>query len=409
MVWVNCGAAYPISGAGIRLGAGQTLAGYSKYCASLVLTTGLIKSAVVQSNSVAGPKVLNLGINGGGFWEAGDGMVACGLCTNAVYQDLALTNFGKYGIVFNGGSNARILNNDITIAEPLQEINEAILVSNSAGTASNFMIENNRAYGVGFDLAILGASIVNNTIIGFGFGGGVTTEQSPTSGNYIIALNVISSGYTTVDVNDTCPVGIENWGAYSVISGNRVTYNCGSGVTNGGQYTSVSGNIAVNNGGTGYVTQMGSASYNGFGSAYVGNTAAYTGGAIVQNYGYAEATGAGGSSYATLGPNAFANNHIGATGPLSSVVFQKSPTVKASQPYSISGVVNGGVGAADITVVGSVVGATCSVTYSSHVYGLTYATIAKTNAVSIYVTNNSGSTVTNAGTATVTCELPSAY
>ena len=157
---------------------------------------------------------------------------------------------------------------------PDKNQNQAISAS---GHNTNLTICGNRLYGSGMDLDIESSSVASNIIKGFGFGGGITTEQSMTCKRNIITRNIVTGG-VGVDVNQTrCP-GLELWDAYSVVSNNVAYWNAGDGIDIGGLNTSVTGNVAYGNGQgsksyAGIALRYGTNTYNCNGSVLTGNRA----------------------------------------------------------------------------------------------------------------------------------------
>ena len=216
-------------------------------------------------------------------------------------------NLTGCGITVNGGQRFRIVGNFISKAAASGTYNQAVLISSSSRQSHIGHIAQNRLFNSALFACAVDCHIVDNYIGGWGFGGGVTTQQdSANSLRYHIIDNVIENSLTTADANATFPSGIENWAAYSVIQGNHCA-NCASGgISQGGQYCVVRGNYILNNGtsgtdstpgpqnpgGDGVVSQYADATFNGSYSLIADNYIAdlRAPGDKLQRYGYNEAS-----------------------------------------------------------------------------------------------------------------------
>ena len=165
-----------------------------------------------------------------------------------------------YGIVIIGANNFRVERNYIKFSVTNRGTNEAIALASAgqstAALSHHGIINANHCDGSGVQADGHNMKVTNNVIHDFKFGGGITFNLTDDPNdpllfdtihdNEIIGNTIYKS--TGIDVNDTWPNGIENWGKRTIISGNVCYDNSGSGIATAGLQCIVTNNICYNNG-----------------------------------------------------------------------------------------------------------------------------------------------------------------
>lgn len=205
----------------------------------------------------------------------------------------SFVNFDKMGLAFNGCRNWKVRHSKFTRSGTIgaaTAYNQAFLLSDSAQASYNGEFAHNTCVGSGTDFAGANIDIHHNDISAWGFGAGVTVEQTINTHSNSIRHNKIHNSLSVVDVNGYRPGGVENWGADTEISYNEIYSNAGAGMDQGGQRCRVTSNNIYNNGqnaaSAGIVSRYGNATYNASGSYYAGNTCFDTQGTKTQTKGY---------------------------------------------------------------------------------------------------------------------------
>jgi len=305
-----------------------------------------------------------------------------------------IVHFIGSGISCNGCHGYDISYNYIQLDTAVGTFNEAILLGSSAGQSTDANVVFNNCINSGMNCSVTRANISDNTISNWKFGGGITTEQDSANSNYYtICRNKIFGGSGT-DVNATSPIGIENWGSYSVIADNTLFGNAGSGIDQGGQHCVVHGNICFNNGqvaGSGITTRYANGTFNGSYSNYTGNIAFDTQTPHTQKYGYEEQ--GGGIQRTTVIANDFnGSNLLGSESINAAFVNHDGPSITNTQTINPGTINNNTTNSYALTVAGAVFGDTIITSFSqdltSGIVLSGYVTAA--NTVVVTMTNNTG-------------------
>ena len=323
--------------------------------------------------------------------------------TDLHIRSCRIINIDKFGIALNACTRFWITDNYIHKQTAANTQNQAILVSAAAGASSYGFIKGNYCSGSGMDLDCFSTRITENTVDTFKFGGGITTEQSATCYGLIIANNHITGG-TGTDVNSTVCPGIENWAAWSAITGNTIYLNAGTGIDQGGNRCVVTDNIVFNNGQTtnsaAIATRYGTSTYNGSESVIANNRCFDTNGAGgTQTYGYIDQGSS--TSYVVVSSNSFKGNKTGAMNPASTVFSFDGQTLEGSASWNPGTITNAGNATATMTVAGAVVGDPVTVGFSQDIQGVKFfGYVSSANTVSMRFENNTGGSITiSSGTA----------
>lgn len=345
---------------------------------------------VFLGTSKANISVRNITFDGAGLTATGNGgLMAFQNCTDWEVVGCEFKGFDRFALVFNGGARFLIDNNRFyrTATAPTQ--NQSILGSLSAGTATFGKITNNHARNSAFNIGAAYSSMIGNTIEGFAFGAGITTEQHADCHDLLIAFNGISGG-TGTDANGYRCGGIENWAAKTVIAGNICRSNSGAGIEVGGQRSVEIGNICYNNGITGgnsgIVGRYGTATYNGSNSLVVNNMAFDESGASgTQTYGYGDQSSS--IDGVQVGGNNFNDNKTGNQNLLGSLASVHSQSLYGSKTWDPGSVMSAGVPATTtVTVTGAALGDIVRASFSLDLQGLSltgYVSSANTVTVSL--------------------------
>ncbi len=214
-----------------------------------------------------------------------------------------------------GSRHFSITDNYLALGASSTNQNQCILTSSAGGGGIlGGDVLRNRCIKTAMDISGHALNIRDNEIIGWGYGGGITTEANADTYSLVITGNRSHDSSTTVD-----PAGgpcIESWAANSIISRNAA-YNCATdGIANGGRNTTVSDNVAYGNGKAadgrpycGVVARHEDSSFTADNSVYIRNRA-YDDGSGYQKYGYCDNKGV---AHIRLVRNNFDGNAIGRT------------------------------------------------------------------------------------------------
>jgi len=183
----------------------------------------------------------------GNYGGANTSAVAFSDCDNVSIINNEIKNQGTFSLVLNGCRNSQIIGNKITEDNPVTSQNQGILVSLSAGPNPNITIRDNHLIGTAMNIGLSRSSIENNTIEGWSFGSGITTELHEDCFELSIRGNKISGG-RGLDTNDTWAIGIENWAPDTIIEDNLCTDNDGYGIISGAPNCRISNNTCRDNG-----------------------------------------------------------------------------------------------------------------------------------------------------------------
>ena len=123
---------------------------------------------------------------------------------------------------------------------------QSLLTMTIHNRSYNGVINANHCDSSGMNLCGYDLKITKNIVHDFKYGAGITTEQDPNCHDLEIVGNTCHHG-TGEDSNSTQCLGIENWAAHSVISGNICHDNDGSGIDQGGFRCTVTDNICYDN------------------------------------------------------------------------------------------------------------------------------------------------------------------
>lgn len=327
-------------------------------------------------------------------------------------------NFDKIGMAMNGARYFDVRNNRFTRATASTAYNQAFLLGSSSQPSKEGRFSHNTCLRSGTDFDGANIEIDNNDISGWSFGAGVTTEQSASSYRYTIRDNKCY-GSTGTDVNGYKPGGIENWGSYSVITGNSCYSNSGAGMDQGGQYSYVAGNFCYNNGtsgapgvvagGDGIVSRYGSVTYNANYSTYVGNTCYDAQVSKTQGYGYADQSAS--LNGITHRGNKYGAHLTGTENILASVTDRDAPTFELSFVTDPISLANGTQAGYAQTFSGAALGDFVQVSFSNSLAGINlWGYVTAANAINYFFDNNAGGTIDLAsGTVRVRITKPKGY
>lgn len=349
--------------------------------------------------------------------------VVCAMLNIQNAEDIEISyceflNFDKLGLGLNGGRYFDVHHNRFTRASSLGSQNQAFILSSSSRPAFNGRFGHNTCLRSAIDIDGNNIEIHNNDISLWGFGAGVTTEQSANSNRYTIRDNWLYSG-TGTDTNGYRCGGIENWGAYSSITGNKIFNNSGSGIDQGGQYTYVAGNICYNNGqsgtpgsvagGQGIISRIGPDPYNAKYATYVGNTCYDSQTNKTQGYGYYDES----SSLVgiTLRGNKWGAHLTGTEFIQSFVLDHDGPVIQATYTTDPPSLASGARASFTQTLAGARVGDFVEVSFSNSLQDIElWGYVSGTNTVIYVFDNNAAGTIDLAsGTVRVRVKKPMGY
>ena len=310
-------------------------------------------------------------------------------------------NFDKMGLAFNGCCRWKVNHNKFQRSSAgglATDFNQAFLVSESARTVVDGEFAFNRCVGSATNFAGANLSIHHNDISGWGFGAGVTIEQTPNTYGNSIRANKCHSSLNVVDVNGYCPAGIENWGYNSEISYNVLYGNAGAGMDQGGKMCRVIGNICYNNGqnmpSPGISNRYGNATYNASGSYYDGNRCFDTQTTKTQTKGFEDQSAL--LSEISFGPG----NQWNTNGTTPEVILSATPSYygpaveSAPVSWNPPSIAAGGSAAVGITVPGASMGDYVVASFDRDLQGLTLTGYVKdTNTVVVVLSNNTGAAI----------------
>ncbi len=226
----------------------------------------------------------------------------------------------KMFLVVVGGISADTVNpiirhNYLAFTAPNTDIMRCVLFTHSGGGAiSGGFITDNVCVNAGMGIDASNLTIARNDISGWAYSGAIQSEQSATTHHLQIIDNRMHDSATTLDIDSTASVGIENWAADSTIIGNKCWNTGGECLSQGGQRNLVSGNwaygtnkhVTTNDGA--FASRYDGATYNGNDSYFVSNKAQDDGSGL-QHFGYLEQ--AGGLSGIIVASNDFNGNGTG--------------------------------------------------------------------------------------------------
>lgn len=312
-------------------------------------------------------------------------------------------NFDKLGLAFNGCRNWQVNHNKFTRSASIVAVNheawrynQAFLISDSAQAVRNGEFSHNELVGSAIDLAGSNIDVHHNDIAGWGFGAGVTIEQTVNTRNNTVAYNRLHNSIAVMDENGYRPGGIENWGSNSALICNEIFSNAGAGIDQGGQRARVIGNICYNNGqhapSHGIVSRYGDATYNASGSEYIANVCFDTQGTKTQTTSYGDQSAL--LSGLTFRGNQF-NSGAGVT-PESIISlapdYQGPSLQSAAAAYNPVSVASGASITANITVPGALGGDFVDVSFDQDNQGCQFTGyVSATNQVTIVLSNLTGS------------------
>jgi hypothetical protein len=174
-----------------------------------------------------------------------------------VVENCRFIKFDKLGLVINGGQFGYINNNYfLRTTASFQGANQSISIGVSAGPSNNITVSNNSCINSGIFSVGPHNSFINNYVVDWKYGAGISTSTDGASDFNLIAGNYLSSG-TGLDSDGFDLKGIEAWGRYGKIIGNTCVSCSGSGIFLGGQFSIVSGNLCLDNGTYGEPTVSG--------------------------------------------------------------------------------------------------------------------------------------------------------
>jgi len=399
---------YLINGTGLTVPSSITIQGYGATVkASTTPTADLFIATSKQDIVLEG-----LTVDANSYAVASNiAMLGFRSCSKVNVFNCQFINMDRFGIAFNGGSDVTIENNYISKDTAATSQNQAILVSSSAGEASNFKISGNRLVKSGLDVSMVRSEISKNVISDWKFGAGITIEQDTLCNTLVIAENICSGG-AAVDVNGYRCGGIESWAAFSVIEGNICFSNFGSGIEVGGLRSTVSGNVCFNNGvsggGSGIVARYGTATYNATETVFSGNRCFDTSGVGgTQEYGYQEQSAL--LTDIVVSGNSFQQNKTGQIQILSASTTYYGNSTTYSTTYNPPSLIANELVIAAYTVAGARVGDLISVSFSLDTQGiLFYGYVSANNTVQVGLKNNTLSTIDlGSGTLTIYCQRTS--
>lgn len=333
-----------IGGSSVTMASNVYLRGAGVGVTILKLASSFAGNAIIASSkSFIGVSDFTVDVNGN--ITGSNGAVNFTSSSDWYMRRLEVKNMTTFGLVYNGATRFQISESKINRSATATTQNQAILGSNSSGNNTGGRILNNIMTNSGVDLSDIGTVFANNTVSGFGFGAGLTTEQSAGCYGLYIAFNNITGGGTTIDANGYMPGGLEQWCPDTTIVGNYISNNGGAGMDMGGTRNRVIGNVVKDNSQStagsyhGIVCRYGTSTYNCNGSILSDNQSYNTNGASGnQGYGYSEES-ASISGVKLVPGNNFSTNKTGDTNILSTstegVWIPFTPTFAATGGTSV--------------------------------------------------------------------------
>lgn len=408
---------------GLAAANGRTLlfpAGTYIVSAPIVVGSGKNPSIVGESRTGSIIKAGTLTLNGNPmiFWQAAsgfevrnitidfnsrpvtvgsEGVIGFQNCSNFDVSGCNIIRLTGSGIGANGIQNFRFTGNYFMRAGAAGVFNQAISISSAISQSSDGEIVSNYLLRSAINISVTRCRVSGNSILNWGFGAGITTEQDTVNSNFYEITNNNISGGAGTDVNAYNPGGIENWGAYSTISGNVISGCSGSGIDQGGQHTTVSGNICFNNGqtaGSGIVSRYGNATYNSSYSIYTGNRCFDTQSTKTQSYGYQEQSG--GLVYMSVFGNNFNGAHkVGSMLMNSTLRNFTGSTLNSFVGTGSETIANGASASWTVTVPGATPGDIVTVSHTSDLQGVALSgDVTASNSVRVTASNVTGASKT---------------
>jgi|LakMenEpi03Aug12_release.lakeMendotaPanAssembly.Ray.scaffolds.fasta_scaffold93873_6 parallel beta-helix repeat protein len=322
-------------------------------------------------------------------------------CNNLEIYNCSVINCGKIGIGVNGCSDIRIHDNYIarTTSSSIG-VNEGILLTESGGTVTRAWIENNYIINHGTLMDGSHLTVRNNIVLNWKYGAGVGMGDNASNVFNIIEGNYLSNGYNGLDSDSLSCKGIEFFGTSGRIVNNICWNNGGPGIFLGGKNNVVDGNICFNNGlytpevsagiSMGYVNATYNASDNIISNNHCWDT---TGASGTQDYGIGIDSNNSGNIFVG---NRLSGNKTG------DVYWNGSPVTGTWYGFNASGsttndfgsISNGASATVVVTVPGALLGDYVQASCSLSLAGMSLTGyVSATNAVTLVLTNNTGSPV----------------
>lgn len=311
-------------------------------------------------------------------------------------RDCQFLHWYYFGAAFNGCTHITFENNLAKLDTARNSINMGLNISSGLGASAYINIRGNKFINTNVEVDCAWSRISGNLITGWKYGGGITSQQSVYSNNLVIDSNICAVS-TGTDTDATNPPGIENWAAYSTITGNMCISCSGSGIDSGGKNCTVTGNLCWNNGttgGSGITMRYGTSTYNASGSVVTGNSCGDTGGAGgTQSYGYEEQSSS--LQFMQVSGNQFRGNKVGPQHVLSSTTHYVGPSVSLQSVYGGATIASGASTSVDITMAGAYMNDFVQVSYDKDLQGLYLSAYVKTNnTVHVAIANATAGSVT---------------
>ena len=178
-----------------------------------------------------------------------DAALFCVQCSNATFRNLQVVHWARYGLAFNSVQNGSIVDNVIARDGISNSIpNQAINVSSSFSTSNKIVVSRNKIKNSGSVIDAANSEISFNRFDTNGYGAAIATAvDPPNSFDDSIIGNELSGG-TGIDADSTAVLGIENGALRARIKGNIIHDNAGAGISNFGADSIISGNRIYDNG-----------------------------------------------------------------------------------------------------------------------------------------------------------------
>ena len=215
-----------------------------------------------------------------------------------------------------GNSDVRIVHSEFSLVAPSNRYNEAINCGANSYPISHFDISHNLLTNAGIGIFAIGddGHVDENSVNGWGYGGGITVENAvggtdATTKNVTASHNVISNSMTSADASGTYLDGLELGFNGIEADGNVIYKTCGEGIVFYGKVT-LKSNRVVDAGTCNHsdYANSGIVSEVPVGGATVGDVSYLEGNTVYDDgggntsYGYSDVSG---TLNVSLGPNDF--------------------------------------------------------------------------------------------------------
>jgi hypothetical protein len=220
-------------------------------CGQLELTTTVLGTTWI--NVVGGTTIEDLTVtseeSGSNINGALQSLISCSSsCTGLVIDHNAFYGVPTFGLYVGPGYGINITNNLFFKNTARASQNKCIDIGSSGSDIVYSYITGNACVGTGMQLYGSNSSFSNNSISGWGYGGGMGIGGDNGSFSDTINDNNVTGSLTGVDINNTILDCYETYVAYSTLTGNHGDNCGGTGLLVNGEGDAVVGNNMVDNG-----------------------------------------------------------------------------------------------------------------------------------------------------------------